>query len=74
MKRSSKYINANYRIKVYGVLESGEKVNKLVGVSGIIAIIGVDFLNKFLERAESSMQDSTTCKLRRGIKVTFYVK
>jgi len=74
MKRSSKYINANYRIKVYGVLENGEKINSLVGVSGIIAIIGVDFLNKFLDRAENSMQDSTTCKLRRGIKVTFYAK
>ena len=74
MKRSSKYINANYRIKVYGVLENGEKINKLVGVSGIIEIIGVDFLNKFLDRAEASMKDSTTCKLRRGIKVTFYVK
>ncbi len=74
MKRTSKYINANFRIKVYGVLENGEKVNKLVGVTGIIEIIGVDFLNKFLERAEASMQDSCACKLRRGIKVTFYAK
>ena len=74
MRYTSNYINNNYRIKVYGTTETGLKLNTLVGVSGLIALIGVDFANKFLDRAEASGKDSTTCKLRRGIAITFYVK
>lgn len=69
------YINANYRIKVFGVNEeNGKKINKLVGVSGLLALIGADFFNDFMERAEKCMKDACVCKLRRGLKVTFYVK
>lgn len=71
---STKEINQNYRIKVNGVDDTGRKLNTLVGVSGLISIVGVDFTNKFLHRAESCLDDSCTCKLRRGLKVTFYVK
>lgn len=67
------YINANYRIKVFGMNE-GKKINKLVGVSGLLNLIGVDFFNDFMERAEKCMDDACICKLRRGLKVTFYVK
>lgn len=74
MRYSTNYINRNYRIKVYGYTETGLKLNVLVGVAGLIALVGVDFANKFLDRAEASLQDSTTCKLRRGLKVTFYNK
>lgn len=69
------YINANYRIKVFGVNEeNGRKINKLVGVSGLLALIGADFFNKFMEKREKCMKDACVCKLRRGLKVTFYVK
>lgn len=74
MRYSSEYINRNYRIKVYGHTSEGQRINTLVGVSGFIALVGVDFVNKFIERAENSMQDSTTCKLRRGIAITLYIK
>ena len=67
------YINANYRIKVFGMNE-GKKINKLVGVSGLLNLIGVELFNKFMERAENCMDDACICKLRRGLKVTFYVK
>ena len=67
------HINANYRIKVYGHVD-GTRVNKLVGVSGMINLIGAELANKFLTRAERSMDDSCVCKLRRGLKITFYVK
>lgn len=74
MKYSTKYINRNYRIKVYGISSEGSRINTLVGVAGFIALVGVDFVNKFIDRAERSMEDSTTCKLRRGIVITLYAK
>ena len=54
--------------------EDGKRLHTLMGVSGIIALIGEEFLQKFLDRAYDSMEDSCTCKLRRGIAVTFYAK
>ena len=70
---TTSHINANYRIKVFGIV-GGKKINTLVGVSGMLKLIGAELANKFLSRAERSMDDSCVCKLRRGIKVTFYCK
>ena len=64
----------SYRIKVYGVDSMGNRINKLVGVAGILALIGVELLNKFLNRAFHCMDDVCVCKLRRGLKVSFYFK
>jgi hypothetical protein len=58
---------------VFGI-HNGKKINTLVGVSGMLKLIGAELANKFLSRAERSMDDSCVCKLRRGIKVTFYCK
>lgn len=67
------YINRNYLIKVAGLNNEGRKINMLVGVSGMLSLIGVELANKFLGRAERDYNhDSTVCKLRRGLKVTFY--
>jgi hypothetical protein len=71
---STKQINRNFRIKVSGVDSNGNRVHKLVGVSGAIELIGVELLNKFVKRAFDSMQDVCVCKLRRGLKVSFYIK
>lgn len=71
---STKVINKNFRLKVFGVDNNGNKLNKLVGVSGLISLIGEEFLNKFLDRAFACMDDVCVCKLRRGLKVSFYVK
>lgn len=69
------YINLNYLIKVYGLAPDGSKVNTLVGVSGAIALIGEELFYKFVGRAERDLQnDVTVCKLRRGIKFSFYRK
>jgi hypothetical protein len=67
-------INQNFRIKVFGFNEQGKKINTLVGVDGLLRLFGVEFANKFLDRAFRSMGDSCCCKLRRGIQVTFYNK
>ncbi len=71
---TTKQINRNFRIKVSGIDGEGRKINKLVGVSGAIALIGVELLNKFLNRAFDCMGDCCVCKLRRGIKFSFYAK
>ena len=71
---STREINLNFRIKVSCVDGEGNKVHKLVGVSGAIALIGVEMFNKLLKRAFSSVEDKCVCKLRRGIKFSFYIK
>lgn len=72
---STSYINRNYLIKVNGLSPSGSKLNVLVGVSGAIALIGEELFYKFVGRAERDVNnDVTVCKLRRGIKFSFYRK
>lgn len=70
---TTKEINRNFRIKINGIVD-GKKVNKLVGVKGLIELIGVEKANKMLRRAFNGTDDKTVCKLRREIKISFYVK
>lgn len=71
---TTNYINSNYRLKVFGIDNNGKKINKLVGVSGLLELIGVELANKFLARREKCMDDVCVCKLRRGLQISFYVK
>jgi len=71
---STKYINTNWRIKVFGYDAESNKINTLVGVSGLINLIGLKLANKFLERANNCMEDVCICRLRRGLKISFYCK
>lgn len=71
---STRDINRNFRIKVAGVDNEGNKINMLVGVSGALKLIGVELFNKFLKRAFACMDDVCICKLRRGLKFSFYIK
>lgn len=71
---STKFINQNFRIKVYGRDEKGRRINSLYGVSGIIEMIGEELFFKFIRRAIESMRDVCVCKLRRGLVVSLYVK
>ena len=70
----SKFVNQNFRIKVFGRDENGKKINTLVGVSGIIRLIGEELFYKFVQRALDCMMDVCVCKLRRGLQVSLYVK
>ena len=78
MKYSTTYttteINRNFRIKVAGIDGNGNRINTLVGVSGLIKLIGEDLFNKFVKRAFDCMLDVCVCKLCRGLKVSFYNK
>lgn len=70
---TTREINRNYKIKVSGIYE-GEKVNTLVGVSGLVRMIGdIALTNRLLDRAFADMSDCCVCKLRRGLKISFYV-
>ena len=71
---TTKFINQNFRIKVYGRDEQGKRINSLYGVSGIIARIGEELFFKFIRRALECMKDVCVCKLRRGLVVSLYVK
>lgn len=72
LKYSVRDINHNFKIKVYGIY-NGQKVDKLVGVSGFLAMVeDVELCNRLLDRTFKTMKDKEVCKLRRGIKFTFY--
>ena len=72
---NSATINRNFRIKVSGMV-NGERVNKLVGVRGLLAILGgsCDKLVKMVLRAFDCLADKCACKIYGGAKVTFYAK
>lgn len=74
MLYTTTYINRNYLLKVSGRDNNNQPINKLVGVSGLIALIGIELTNKFVQRAENSGKDKTKCCLRRGLRVTLYNK
>lgn len=71
---TTKQINSNFKIKVAGCNNDTKKLNTLVGVSGLVNLIGLELANKFIKRAfeNSRWEDKTVCKLRRGLKITFY--
>lgn len=71
---TTRYINQNFRMKVYGRDEEGRRINSLYGVSGLLALIGAELMNKFIKRSLDSMNDVCVCKLRRGLVISFYAK
>lgn len=73
MKYTTTTINRTFKIKVFGRTAEGEKINTLVGVSGAIELIGESMFSKLLDRAFASNDDACICKLRRGLKFSFYV-
>lgn len=73
LKYTTREINRNYKIKVYGLFD-GKKVNTLVGVSGFLKMVNdIELSNRLLDRAFNCLEDKCVCKLRRGIKISFYV-
>lgn len=73
LKYSTKEINQTFKIKVSGMVD-GEKINTLVGVSGLIDLVNdIELTNRLLNRAFNDPSDVCVCKLRRGIKISFYV-
>lgn len=53
---------------------NGQKVNTLVGVAGLCRMVGdINLVNRLLDRAFDCMGDVQVCKLRRGLKVSFYI-
>ena len=72
LKYTTREINRNFKIKVSGMYE-GKKVNTLVGVTGLCRMVDdIELTGRLLDRAFSSSDDKCVCKLRRGIKVSFY--
>ena len=73
LKYTTRDINFNFKIKVSGIYE-GKKINTLVGVAGLLKMVDdVELTNRLLDRAFACMEDKVVCKLRRGIRVSFYV-
>lgn len=69
LRYTSKVVNQNFRIKV-----SGLGVHELKGFTGFVGLVGNELANNLLDRAFQSKADKVDCKLRRGLKITFYYK
>lgn len=73
LKYSTREINRNFKVKVSGMYE-GQKINTLVGVTGLIKMVNdLELTNRLLDRVFASMDDKCVMKLRRGLKISFYV-
>ena len=73
LKYTTREINHNYKIKVSGLYD-GAKVNTLVDVAGLVRMVNdIELTTRLLDHAFSGMGDVCVCKLRRGIKISFYV-
>lgn len=70
---STSELNRDFLFKVSGHNGDGKKMNTLVGVSGLVKLIGIDLVNKFVKRAYDGGEDATYCKLRIGLRVTLYL-
>ena len=69
---TTRQINRNFKVKISGIYE-GKKVNTLVGVRGLVAMVNdIALTNRLLDRAFNCMDDVCVCKLRRGLKISFY--
>lgn len=64
-------INRNFLIKIFGMFD-GKKINRLVGVSGLIDYVGEERASKFVARAFNSVSDKCVCKVYGGLQVSFY--
>lgn len=73
METVTTYVNRNWKLKVSGRNE-GNRVHKLVGVSGLIELVGMDLFFKMVLKARDKEKDKVVFKLRRGLVVTFYSK
>lgn len=74
LKYTKRFINRNFRMKVYGYDSENRRINKLVGVDGLDALIGTEFINKFIGKALAAGKDCSRHKLRRGLLVSLYAK
>lgn len=78
MTYSTSQINRDFRIKVYGYNNSDERLNLLVGVSGLIRLVGEELADTLVKRAFKNsyfvQNGKVVCKLRRGLKITFFQK
>lgn len=73
LEYTTKQINSSFKMWVYGKTKDGKRIDKLVGVSGLIELCGIEIANSFVDRAFNTVDDDKcVCKLRRGIKITFY--
>lgn len=69
LKYTSREVNRNFRIKV-----SSLGIHELKGFTGFVGLVGSELANNLLDRAFRSKADKVECRLRRGLKITFYYK
>lgn len=66
-------INRDFRIVAQDFF-NGLRNRRYIGVETLKELVGIDLANKFVHRAYDCGLDSCTCKLRRGLQISFYAK
>ena len=64
-----KEVNRNFRVKI-----NGNGISTFVGMQGLINHLGYYRATSLCEAALGSQTDIYQCKLRRGLRIRFYVK
>lgn len=69
-----KYINRNFRIRLYGKNERGIFVDRLLGVSGLCKTISERNLKKCITKILKSDSDKLRIKIYNGYTILFTQK
>jgi len=72
-RNSSKYVNANWKIKISG-FTGEEKLHTLIGVAKLRGILGEEIADSIIDKATEKGIDKITFRFRRGLKITLYSK
>jgi hypothetical protein len=67
-------LSCHFLVKAYSTLDCGRSVNKLLGYSGLKALVGDNLAEKFIINAIMSEEQIIINKLRRGLTIKFYAK
>lgn len=69
-----KYINSNFRIRIYGKTQTGLYIDRLVGISGLFYQLSDREATKCITRALRSQESKIRIKIYKSYTVTFYQK
>lgn len=69
-----RYINMNFRIRLYGKNECGMFVDRLLGVSGLSKAISERDLMKCITKLKKFDGDKLRIKIYNSYTITFYQK
>lgn len=72
--KTIKYINRNFRIRIYGKSPNNGYIDRLVGISGFTALLSDYWAIKCIKAALKSQKSKIRIKIYNSYTITFYQK